>query len=199
MEGRPGPRGSDFRRDVSRAVDFDQGSVAANCQVRDCPQHCCVGHHEPPSGSRHRAQSASLLDNRVRKRPRRARRGRQRAAVRKACASRFASASRNSFRCRDRVIPNTPVPHGRRRPRKNSRASYSLCARHRSSMFSTVAAPPAAYGSTWWNSRNAVSGQRPVAADEPRTDLRPAATRPGAPPPGHGAHSRASCARPRGL
>ena len=46
---------------------------------------------------------------------------------------------------------------------KNKRASYALCARHRSSMFSTVAPPPTAWGSTWWNSRNARSPQRPSA------------------------------------
>ena len=78
----------------------------------------------------------------------------------------------NSFR--DEFAPHlvrdsrtTPSP-------KNSRASYSLCAWHRSWMFATVASPPAAYGSTWWNSRNAVSRQRP---SRPTNAQRPASRR----------------------
>ena len=44
---------------------------------------------------------------------------------------------------------------------KYSSASCALWLLHRSSRFSTVVAPPAAYGTTWWNSRKPRSVQRP--------------------------------------
>ena len=58
-----------------------------------------------------------------------------------------------------RIASHSPPPYcspsrdGRRGPNTRS-ASYWLCRRQRSAMFSTVAGPFCAKGWTWWNSRN---------------------------------------------
>ena len=61
------------------------------------------------------------------------------------------------------VSGKPPIPYGGRDSPavdapwgpKTSSASYWLCRRHRSEMFSTVSGPSLANGLTWWNSRKA--------------------------------------------
>ena len=81
----------------------------------------------------------------------------------------------NHFRPRSGTSPPQPPAPPARRPRRRTAAPHTRCARGSGARGSrTLVTPPAAYGSTWWNSRKALSRHRPSA---PANAQRPASRR----------------------